>query len=171
MKLFIIHTNHAHQIVGHEAGNADEFMEHLEKICRLHRIDLIAEEFSTEALAKSKATESTCRLLSKRIKINHIFCDPDSKQRAQLNIPTTNQILENLKFGKIRLQHQENQLIIEERKYWPLRENYWIDCIFSHEFQNCLFVCGSDHFESFRQQLFSNQICFEVIDEKWEPKA
>jgi hypothetical protein len=171
MKIFIVHTNHAHQMMGHEAGNAYEFMNYLEGICHLHQIELIAEELSIEALLNASITESTCQFLSVKFKINHIFCDPNSIQRALLGIPTTNQLRANLKFGKALLKHEEKLLKIEEQKYWPIRENYWINCITSQKFQNCLFICGSDHFESFEKQLLSKNISFVVVNKKWEPNA
>lgn len=169
MKIFIVFTNHANQMIGCEHGDAFNFIDYLSNICLNKNIDLIAEELSEEALASSHAIDSSCRILSGKMGIRHIFCDPESAERKFLGIPSESEILEDLGFGKVLTRAQAIQLKTEEMRYWNARENYWIENIIQHDFKRCLFICGSSHIGSFSKNLSSKGINFEIITENWIP--
>ena len=167
MKIFIVFTNHANQMIGCKHGDSFNFIDYLGNICLNKNIDLIAEELSEEALTASRAIDSSCRILSIKMGIRHIFCDPESSERTLLGIPSYSEILEDLGFGKVLTRAQAIQLKTEEMRYWNVRENYWIENIIQHNFERCLFICGSSHIESFIEDLSSRGINFEIIAENW----
>jgi hypothetical protein len=169
MKIFVIGTNHAHQMLGNKHGFAFEFLEFIDLICEIKKVDFVAEELNEEALLKHQATDSVCRVLARKNSIIHIFCDPDSKERARLGIPSFENISEKLRIGKVFTAEQDYKLKMEERRYWSIREDYWIEKIFSESFQNCLVVCGSEHIAGLNEKLSisTRNLSFEVITEKW----
>jgi hypothetical protein len=167
MKIFVIGTNHAHQMLGNKHGFALEFSKFIDLICEGKKIDFVAEELNEEALSKHQATDSVCRTLARKNNITHIFCDPDSTERVRLGIPSFENISEKLKIGRVFTTEQDYLLKMEERKYWSIRENYWLEKIFSKNFQNCLFVCGSEHIAGLKENLFTRNLYFEVISDKW----
>lgn len=50
------------------------------------------------------------------------------------------------------------------RSFFPVREQYWLDCLKKHLETNILFLCGADHLiNSFPKLLGENQIAYEIL--------
>ncbi len=167
MNIFLVGTNHAHQLFGYDDGRYIEFGEYLKVEISKHHIDLICEEMSEDSLLLWKIKDSTCRSLSNTLNINHVFCDPDVKEREVLGIASHNELLTKLGFSRTHTELQK--LIVDEeiRKQWPIRELYWLEKITSLNFNNCLFVFGSNHFNGFTKLLRSKGIIFNTLSSNW----
>ena len=172
MKLYLIATNHANQMIGCKDGRPDIFLEYIKSYCIEHNdINLIAEELSIEALEvwKSKGiTASVCKELSEKLKISHIFCDPNSDERKQMGIESDSEILKKLRLKKYPYHKEQEILNLESAKNHPKREKFWLDKIVSQHFKSCLFVFGKSHHESFSLLLRERNISFKTINHDWK---
>lgn len=171
MKIYLISTNHANQMIGCKHGRSDIFFEYIKSLCNKHNdIDLLAEELSIEALEIWKpqgVTASVCKKISEKFSINHIFCDPNSDERKQLRIESDREILERLRKEKYS-HHKETEILnLESEKNHPKRERFWLDKILSTNFNSCLFIIGTKHHESFSLLLRESQINFEILNYNW----
>lgn len=136
-------------------------------------IALLAEEFSEEALYKtSKGNMTTAQsavkdLKAENLKIEHRFCDPDEEKRKEIGIPSRDEIKSKLGLrGPILLDSIQDKQIKEElRKYYPTREQFWFNKISDCFDRNILFLCGSNHIESFSLLLNSRQYKTEILCE------
>lgn len=143
--IYLIGVDHIVQHINKEASAekarlVDEFTHHLKESAKSLRVVLLAEEFSTEALAKSSATSSTAQKVSRELKIQHRFCDPNLQERHRLCI------------GKDNF-HQ--------------RELYWLDCIRDKRNEDIIFICGNDHLESFTSILRQEGFQSKVHSKEW----
>ncbi|HPG52030.1 MAG TPA: hypothetical protein PLL11_15750, partial [Spirochaetota bacterium] len=76
----------------------EEFRGYLVMIARACRIDLIAEEFSSEALNEVyQATKDTAREAAELLHIPHRFCDPEEEDMRKMGIPFFAEILDRIK--------------------------------------------------------------------------
>jgi len=91
VELLLIGTNHANQYVGNKHGDSAQFTDYLHRVCSAHKVDLLAEEMSTEALEENSA-KSTALELAITLGISHIFCDPSRGERTALGIPTNEKL-------------------------------------------------------------------------------
>ena len=141
------------------------------EIVRNHNIDLIAEEFSEEALAGNKVKKTVCQDVAGVFGINHKLCDFDSQERKKHGIPLRNEVKNQLNIkGLVLGNSQEDKLIEAElRKYDPIREKGWFNKIENEVAQNLVFVCGSSHLKGFRSILINNG--YEVVMRNIENKA
>ncbi|MEK7749557.1 MAG: hypothetical protein AAB277_01105 [Planctomycetota bacterium] len=117
-----------------------EFTHHLKEAAKSLRVVLLAEEFSTEALAKSSTTSSTAQKVSRELKIQHRFCDPNLQERHSLCIGKDN---------------------------FHRRELYWLDCIRDKRNEDIIFICGNDHLESFTSLLRRKGFQSRVHSKDW----
>jgi len=143
----------------------------LTEIVKNHSIDLIAEEFSEEALAGNKVKKTVCQDVAKVFGINHKPCDLDSQERKKQNIPLRNEVKSRLNIkGLVLANSQEDKLIEAElRKYDLIREKGWFNKIKNEVAQNLVFVCGSSHLKGFRSILINNG--YEVVMRNIENEA
>ncbi|HPJ08654.1 MAG TPA: hypothetical protein PLB09_11545, partial [Deltaproteobacteria bacterium] len=122
------------------------------------------------AIEKRGGHDSIARIVSIDLGINHIFCDPTSKEREQLGIPSCKQIRESLGIHIYLKPDQDKQIKLleaEERKYWGIREKFWLKSLQNQYFTCCLFILGSSHVQSFKKLLNMNNIDVLVVHENW----
>lgn len=100
------------------------FINFVHEKCRLLGVDLIAEEFSEYAVELNHAQDSTAKRVAREIRIPHLFCDPNPRERQELGI----------------------QNIAD-------REKEWLRRIIGSGYSHILFICGDDHLESFQSLL------------------
>jgi len=115
-----------------------EFQSYLAQVVQDKRIDVIAEEFNEVALERSNTDFSTCRELARSLKIEHLFCDPTPEERQALKIETAEQ-----------------------------REQEWLNRIRESLHMNVLFICGSEHLESFRRLLATDGFEVAILSDRW----
>lgn len=169
MRVILVGTNHAHQLVDFDSGAHACFKSYLNSLCQAEEIDLIAEELSEEAISVWGATDSTARSLARTLGVNHIFCDPGSEERAALGIYDYKQLKSKLGLGRGVTSEQDEYLLNEEKKYWPIRERHWLDRILSANAQSCLLIIGASHVEQFCKLIFDNGHECEVRTASWSP--
>ena len=167
MQFTLVGANHAHQLVANRHGNSGLFFEFLVQCCEDATVELVAEEMSTEVLITS-ATVSTACQVAHLMKLPHLLCDPDSRERKKLGIPDEVQIREHLGLSTRKVGVVE-QIDEEKKKYWPIREAEWLRRIEALKMDNCLFILGPDHVRSFSQRLKDNGHSFKLLHARWEP--
>jgi len=130
-------------------------------------LDLIAEEFETGILAKLSC-ESIAKRLADNGQIEHRFCDPDSEQRQMIGYRDYVSIFHDL------LNHnednlQDNELLVKARaievgRFFPVREEYWLQQIGDLIDGAVAFVCGDAHIDGFESLLRSKGILSRVVE-------
>ena len=76
------------------------FRNYLEKTIKIIKPDLIAEEFSEEALQINKVNNTIAQKVAEQNSILHIFCDPDSEVRKKIGYPSRMDIKKQLGIKK-----------------------------------------------------------------------
>ena len=148
---------------------------------KLH-IDLIAEEFSREALHEVySSTEATVQEAASMLGTDHRFCDPEQPQMRALGIPYFAEVRDRVKkkynvTTKFILDDKIRSAVELEtwkliRSYWHLREKFWYDCIKDAIGLNILFICGHEHVERFRDLLLGRGHSSEIIDAYWRKET
>lgn len=169
MIVLLVGTNHSHQYVGYQNGAAEKFGIYLTMIIDTEAIDLLAEELNEESIKCFRASDSIARLIASERKLNHLFCDPNSIERRNIGIPTTEELRQKFSYGGNPTNKQNSNIETEARVYWPIRERFWLDRLMSRSSNRCLFVLGSNHVDSFSQLLSNQSIRNEIKSRKWEP--
>ena len=104
---------------------------------------MLAEEFSADAMAISRATTSTAAQVARELGICHLFCDPGETQRDRLGI----------------------------RKNDPhgnrMRERIWCNGIARWRVRTVLFLCGDEHLVTFPALLRRRGFAARVLSEGW----
>jgi hypothetical protein len=170
MDFYLVGTNHSNQLLLDCTDGNDmclEFKNYLSNLCDTESIDLLAEELSTEALGKWKAKGSVVEQLATERQITHIFCDPNSDQRRELGIPNYEELKSKLGYGRFLKPGQQTQVEVEERSYWPIREEFWLNRVFAITANKCLFVLGSSHVDSFSMLLSNRGFSIEIKNLNW----
>lgn len=155
-----------------------EFRECLSGAVARFNITVIAEEFNSEYLHDVLgATEDTAEVVAGKLGIEHVYCDPDERERMKLGIPYYADVKDRVKLSRgitdkfitddaLRREVDE-EIAVEVRKYWGIRERFWLDRIRDKLGENVLFLCGHEHVIRFRDLLVSEGADAIVIDEFW----
>lgn len=145
-----------------------EFKRSILDIIDTKRIELIGEEFSIEACRRNNITNSVLYEIAVKKSIKHVYCDPNTKERKKLGIPTSQEIRGVLSYKVNDIQSYkefERMSEKEEKKYWCIREKEWLNRIRRgiHNKSNILIIIGNDHVDSFADLLKKENIQFEKI--------
>jgi hypothetical protein len=116
----------------------EEFIAYIQCQCEENGLELVAEEFSECALSKNPAVDSTARLAANRMKLPHLFCDPDHNERRILGI-----------------QNEED------------REKEWLSRLLLSRKQRILFICGDSHVDSFKARLVKLRHQAKILRGNW----
>lgn len=128
---------------------------------------LIAEELNEDALVmlskdRGGPEESIAKEVADQCRVGHRFCDPSQQERARIGYVEGSslalQIAMNNEEGLSNEQINSRGFAIEVARYWPLREQYWLDQLCDVVEKDVVFVCGDAHVESFRELLAKNSI-------------
>jgi len=174
MCIYLIGVKHEYQYEDYSSGSI-EFHSLLRRLANDKCIDLIAEELSEEAISlrrevlRREALGSVARNVATKLRIKHLFCDPDSSQRQRLGIKNRDQIREELGYGRVLTLDQSEEVEAIERMYWPKREAYWLDRILEEDFERCIFILGAEHVETFCRSLDRVQVEYEIVAKNWHP--
>jgi len=166
--VYLIGVDHEIQYLPSNSGLS--LLQFLQQKVRQLGIVLIAEELSQEAIEKEgrlrKAkVDSTARHVAEITGIEHRLCDPNNSERESLSIPTTRDTRREL---GLKAGQDEPKVEREKRKYWPKREQFWLDKIKDRVEEKLIFVCGADHIKSFKSLLESNNCNVEILSEDWK---
>ena len=118
----------------------DEFLKYVELKAQQLEVTTIGEEWSEEANKNNKVECSTVQNLACKLGLEHILCDPTSKERLKNNI---------------------------EKKDSNRREEFWLTRLKGVLHEKILFICGDQHLKSFKQKLEHRNISVEIISSGW----
>lgn len=156
----------------------DDFRDYLVAFSRTHRIDLIAEEFSNEALLEVyHATKDTACEAARILGILHRFCDPEERDMIRLGIPYFADIIGRVKKQRgidtafilddtLRARVREEATAIS-KSYWHLRETFWYDRIAPDIDSNILFICGHEHTDRFQSIILQHGNTCVIVESFW----
>jgi hypothetical protein len=152
----------AHRVQSKPKGAANtpqqkEFRELLTNNIKQLTPVLIGEEFSEYALRKlSKETGVEHESLTKQIadlsEVPHRFCDPDAEARKKMAYVEGSQLALELAMGDNQFSNAEindRGFAIEVAKFWPRREQFWLQQLGDVLDKEVIFVFGEMHVESF----------------------
>jgi hypothetical protein len=148
-----------------------EFEQYLKTEIPAKGITFVGEEFSPEVAQNTNSEQTTIKAIAEEMGIEHKYCDPDSDKRLELGIKTNKEIEKEIKkqLGyTLYIPHKdmnkfEDLCNAEKAKYFPMRENYWLEQILSEKDKTILFICGSDHIESFNTLLQKTNLQTQVL--------
>ncbi len=127
--VFLVGVNHTvqhrHAMTPQKEEYVSEFQDYLRSQIATEGIEILAEEFSEEALVGST---SPTREVAEQTEITHAYCDPSTQERASHNIAGDD----------------------ERERFWLKRLD---DLMEPGSDSAALFLCGSDHLASFEEQL------------------
>ena len=156
----------------------DQFRELLIEKTAEYNITLIAEEFNGEFLRDVySATVDTAMAAAGEAGIDHIYCDPEEAERDKLGIPYYADVRERVMaglgmsggfiFDDEKRKMVELETAAEVKKFWHIRESFWLERIRARLCENILFICGHEHVERFRTLLEREGVEVSVIDTFW----
>jgi len=174
MKCLLIGVNHGYQYDGNESVDTIAFRNFLREVQSLHRVQLLAEELNSEAIKKTRyegVTGSIAENIAREADIAHLHCDPTQDERKQLGIPTREEIVERLGYKGLPCltSQQGTEVSIEEKKYWDIRERFWLDKLVSSLKEKIIFVVGACHVNRFKVLLDENGHVSQILVEHWKP--
>ena len=154
MTVYIVGTDHemqhdapSHRTAPDKVQRARrEFQTYLCTLVDRLKIQVIAEEFSQEAL-NGRHAESTVRPVADKLGIEHRFCDPNVAEREELGLPHP-----FLDHRKEREMPQLNQI----------REQNWLDRLSDVLHRDIIFICGAKHVHTFFELIRSKGISATV---------
>ena len=160
----------AHPIQSYEPGHQLNEGQGILSECLIRLIDevklaVIGEEQSQEALGERI---SIPREVAQKAGIESRFCDPDSIQRQAMGYRDRQAILQDVFLGDDGWNLSAVDLdakagAIEIVRYFPLREQYWLERLTDQKHSETAFVCGNAHIESFTDLLTKNGIPSRVV--------
>ncbi len=134
MNIIIIGIDHGFQRVRSMSAvftlNQRLLTEMIHELISAENVSLFAEEYSQEALDKYGDSQTILQVLSKRYNIRHLFCDPNSEERALLR----------------PIKPSESQ--------YRAREEYWLSLLEGLNLamsDRVVFLCGYDHLDTFAE--------------------
>lgn len=164
-----------HKIQHNGIGCADlslrnKFSAFLKDKIQEYGITLLAEEFNEDCLKNLKDI-ATIKNVAEELKIEHRFCELSENERKVRKILSPSEIYsEKLNIHsysglKPNLNKEQGEIFDKEmEKSFLQRETEWFckisDCLNT---KNILFICGSDHLESFLLLLNSRQCKVKIL--------
>jgi hypothetical protein len=160
-RVILVGTAHTIQL------SSEEFGVFVEALCRRHCVRALAEELSYEAMLARDVSSSICIGVAARLKVPHVFCDPDTQERLRLGILQENDIradgfARGWSAGEIQLQVEHS---------YRKRERNWSNRLQSLNRWPVLFVCGASHVKNFVQVLSHADIGAYVAALDWSATA
>jgi hypothetical protein len=145
----------------------------LEQAIGLYQPAVVAEEFSEYALHNAgqesgAAHEPLTKAIATAAGIEHRFCDPDKNTRDNIGYLESITISFNLFMTSGRnlsaSELSSRADAIETAKYWPVREQFWLDQLCDVRDRPVIFVCGDAHIEGFGALLEKNGIASLIVE-------
>lgn len=115
---------------------------YLSKKVKELNITFIAEEWSEDSSRISNVETTIAQDIANRCKIKHAYCDPREDERKEIG------------------------WLSKSDDY--LREKFWLNKIKPHLDNNMIFVCGTDHLESFGKLLSECGYNFQVLSKRFD---
>ncbi len=159
---FLIGLNHGYQLEGYDEYDWKSFYKYLLGHAVDLEVDLLAEELNEEGVKRYKAKGSVARRISVERDIDHLFIDPDSVERKQLEVKGWKEIVDELGYGPVLTKAQSRDVKQIQNKHWDKRERIWLERLLKIEYEKCILIIGADHVDRVRtlmtKQKMSNQL-------------
>jgi hypothetical protein len=168
MNILLIGLNHCHQLLGY-AKESGKFKSFLKGLCLKECPDIIAEELNEDAIKQWKANDSVARKIAISLKVRHLFCDPDLKERKALDIKCFKEIAQELGYGPVLTREQTSKVENIEKIHWEKRERFWLCKLIEKQFDKCIFILGANHIDSFNTLLTVRGFRSTIIERDWQP--
>lgn len=168
--IFLVGTHHERQHNGIGSTRTEDnkdFVKFLKEQATQKNVALIAEELNEEALKKSEASESTLKCIAQDLGISHSFCDPNTEERKNIGIPSCEELRLALNLPRILDHESLKKLDEEKKKYFGIREKFWLKKIGNQSAINIIFVCGIQHLESFQRLISQNSLESVILEKKF----
>ncbi len=168
--VYILGTCHAYQRNDDkcEPSAIEEFRQYLKFVCQLHGIKAIGEEMSISALEENNRTQSVPAKFAQDFdNLPHKYCDPERNIQELMGISPPHVIKYLANRNKCSKEETQKQEWNENLK----REPCWLCQIQDLNIFPLLFICGSDHVESFSKLLSAASFIVHIAHNKWEDEA
>jgi hypothetical protein len=174
VEVHIIGTSHSYQFgAGSTFGAqtcsqdaADAFNSFLVSAARSVYATIISEELSREALIDVGATVSVPEVVATNLGLLHLFCDPDRSERRALDILNDNDVRVRAELFD-RPKPTEAEIEMRISQHYRKREAEWYRRIIEARNTPILFICGSNHVDSFYGLLRSKGVQVSVVCQDW----
>jgi hypothetical protein len=172
MNLYIIGTHHKHQFGPCTAFDSAEqacnaFSLYLKEQCVSLKIRTLAEEMSAEARRKWGISRTVPESVALELGIAHADCDPDVRERSQLDIRNEGLVITN---GRLN-QHSEETIQRNIRREYDKRENEWLRRLSQFPNFPVIFVCGYEHPSSLLEKARKCGLCAQIVIDEWTPET
>ena len=163
----LVGTSHAYQRGGESCSPSEliAFQDFIYSLCQKWQIELVTEEMSQGALEERGLTDSTVKQVVSSNSIRHKYIDPDREQRKGLGITENSDIKVQGVFQEWSDAEIERRIGVEYKK----RESLWLWSLLLIDQWPSLFVCGSEHVDSFSKLLQNSQIVVHIGASDWAP--
>lgn len=171
MKIHLLGVAHWLQTSGNGASaglmeKRNRFENYVRDVVQSKMVTAIAEETNVEIEARQGKSIARTIAESRSPPLLYAPCEMNSSERLHAGMPTGEEIIEKC-ISESSNADLEACRDAELRKYFPIREEYWIRSLRQLAVDSVLFICGASHIGSFSQRLIMNGIQCEVIDEDW----
>jgi len=124
------------------------FINSLRQDVKKFKVEVIADELNEDELAGYNVSKSSSSgyIVAREYQIEHIFCDPNLREREDLSIPAPPYTSEQ-----------------NRKSDFQKRERFWLDKIIYLKEKPVVFICGRNHVESFRHLLEANGFWVTVL--------
>jgi hypothetical protein len=177
--VYIVGVDHLVQYAGPLPESVrGSFKEYIHQCVARRGIRVIAEEFSEESLHDVyHSSEGTLLRLASEMLIEHRYCDPEAADRRKLGIPYFHDLREGVKdrlgarsayftdCGVRKTVDREASSLA--RRFWRIREEYWLERIRDVLAIPVLFVCGHEHAAGFHLLVTERGADAEVLEPFW----
>ena len=144
-QIVLFGTMHSLQCGDRSEEESCQFRTELERVCRTHDIQFIAEEMLKEVLGQRNTIAWE---VAKVLKLKHDYVDLTSEERSMLKIEQTDLVKATMYFGKSADGPQLRDTLTKYLSH-PIRECCWyariLDLIRRYDAPSTLFVYGADH--------------------------
>lgn len=159
------HRAHLIEQSGQRTDAHEAFSKCLESAIADHRPVLIAEEANAEKLTEYKQLSLT-KIISDAEGIDHMFCDPGDREREAMEYMDRRAIgLELTRewdvLSSVELDAKAGA--IEIARFFPMREQFWLNHLSEFREQDVVFICGDFHVDRFAKFLDQAAIPNEIV--------
>lgn len=169
--VFVIGIDHSihqreHALLGN--GGMLDLRDILRELVGEHKIQLIAEENSVQAMQRYNIVNTPAQVFAEENEIQYLFSDPDSQERIALGIRSRQDTAVMLGIDIFHATESDRDLINKNhRDADQAREVEWMNRIRPYINSDIIFICGFEHTQSFVELLNSNGLqasLYKILD-------
>lgn len=143
--IYLVGVYHELQYRNEYFERQEQFISYIVLLIQRYKISILSEEFNKDALKINHVSYSVLQEIASQTGKKHVFVEPSIEERSEMGIP---------------LPCNES----ERKRYFPMREEYWLKILLPYIRHNVLVICGCEHVESFSCLLSKNLIRNRVVE-------